>query len=93
MTGKPREELGQLEGRAYLNSAPMGFGIGDATSDRAKVEWVIHAPVNTKIALVARHARAGVARGEVTLLCPGFHNNRLANPGVPVSQARSKLLY
>ncbi len=67
MTGKPREELGQLEGRAYLNSAPMGFGIGDATSDRAKVEWVIHAPVNTKIALVARHARAGVARGEVTL--------------------------
>ena len=68
MTGKPREELGQLEGRAYLNSAPMGFGIGDATSDRAKVEWVIHAPVNTKIALVARHARAGVARGEVTLV-------------------------
>jgi len=67
MTGKQREELGQLEGRAYQSAAPMGFGFGDATSDRAKVEWVIHAPVNTRIGLVARHARAGVVRAEVTL--------------------------
>ena len=67
MTGKVREELGQLEGRAYLNSAPMGFGFGDTTGDRAKVEWVMHAPANTRVALTARHPRAGVVRAEVTL--------------------------
>ena len=45
----------------------MGFGFGDTTGDRAKVEWVMHAPANTRVALTARHPRAGVVRAEVTL--------------------------
>jgi murein tripeptide amidase MpaA len=62
-TGKPREELGQLEGRAYKPSA-VTFWSADPTDDRAKVEWVVHAPQGGAVRLVARHERAGVARVE-----------------------------
>jgi murein tripeptide amidase MpaA len=69
-TGRRREELGQLEGRAYKPSMPGG-GMGqrhtDATDDRAKVEWVVHAPAGGTAKLVARHDRAGTIRAEVTL--------------------------
>ncbi len=65
-TGKPREELGQLEGRAYKSSAPTRRQ-GDPTQDRAKVEWVVRAPRGSTVKLLARHERAGVARTEVTL--------------------------
>ena len=62
-TGKPREELGQLEGRAYKPSA-VTFWSADPTDDRAKVEWVVQAPQGGAVRLVARHERAGVARVE-----------------------------
>jgi murein tripeptide amidase MpaA len=55
-SGKPREELGQLEGRAYKPAAP---GADDGTEDRAKVEWVVHAPEGGTVTVTARHARAG----------------------------------
>jgi len=66
-TGKPREELGQLEGRAYKPSVPGIYDITDATKDRAKVEWVVRAPNGGRIKLVARHARAGLVTAEVEL--------------------------
>ncbi len=65
-TGKLREELGQLEGRAYKSSAPTRRQ-GDSTQDRAKVEWVVRAPSGSTVKLLARHERAGVVRSEVTL--------------------------
>ena len=65
-TGKPCEELGQLEGRAYKPSAPTRRQ-GDSTQDRAKVEWVVRAPQGSTVKLLARHERAGVVRTEVTL--------------------------
>jgi len=64
--GKPREELGQLEGRAYKPSAPIRRH-ADPTNDRAKVEWVVCAPQGGTVKLSARHQRAGVVRTEVTL--------------------------
>ena len=64
--GKRREELGQLEGRAYKPSAPTRRQ-GDATQDRAKVEWVVSANQGSIVKLLARHERAGVVRTEVTL--------------------------
>jgi len=67
LTGKPREELGQLEGRAYKDSSIHGWDFGDATDDRAKVEWVVHAPQGGKVQVVARHDRAGVVRAELEL--------------------------
>jgi murein tripeptide amidase MpaA len=66
-TGKPREELGQLEGRAYKPPAPLGFNVGDATEDRAKVEWVVHAPDKGTLKLTARHERAGLVVAEIEL--------------------------
>lgn len=65
-TGKPREELGQLEGRAYKPSAISGWTT-DPTDDRAKVEWVVHAPQGGTVRLIARHERAGVVRVELPL--------------------------
>jgi murein tripeptide amidase MpaA len=62
-TGKPREELGQLEGRAY-KEATLG---SEGTSDRLKVEWIVHAPKGGKVKVVARHERAGVMRTELEL--------------------------
>ena len=62
-TGKAREELGQLEGRAYKPAAPDT----DATEDRAKVEWVVHAPNGGTVRLTARHERAGTVVAEVKL--------------------------
>jgi murein tripeptide amidase MpaA len=67
-TGKQREEVGQLEGRAYKPSAPAAIFYGmDTTDDRAKVEWVVHAPAGGTVKLTARHERAGVVVAEVTL--------------------------
>lgn len=65
-TGKPREELGQLEGRAYKPSAISGW-TADPTDDRAKIEWVVHAPKGGAVRLTARHERAGVVRVELSL--------------------------
>jgi murein tripeptide amidase MpaA len=56
--GKLREELGQLEGRAY-HSAFTDDNEG-MTNDRLKVEWVVHAPRGGTVKLSARHERAGV---------------------------------
>ena len=63
-TGKPREELIQLEGRAYKHSAPESE---DSTDDRAKVEWVVRAPAGGTVKLTARHERAGTVVAEVAL--------------------------
>jgi hypothetical protein len=60
-----REELAQLEGRAYKSAQVDGLEGG--TDDRLKVEWVVHAPQGGIIKLLARHDRAGVVRTEVEL--------------------------
>ncbi len=64
-TGKVREEFTQLEGRAYKSAASEGSE--ESTSDRLKVEWVIHAPKGGTVKLTASHERAGVVRAEVLL--------------------------
>jgi murein tripeptide amidase MpaA len=69
VTGLPREELGQLEGRAYTPVTPSSWAgwSGDATAERAKVEWVVRAAEGATISLTARHERAGAARVEIHL--------------------------
>lgn len=67
-TGKLREDIGQLEGRAYKpSSPPIIFHPADVTVDRAKVEWVVRAPEGGVVKLTARHDRAGTVVTEVTL--------------------------
>jgi murein tripeptide amidase MpaA len=63
-TGKSREELGQLGGRAYKDAMNNS---SDSTKDRVKVDWIVHAPKGGKVKLIARHQRAGTVRTEVEL--------------------------
>ena len=64
-SGKPRQELGELEGRAYKPVIPEETE--ESTDERVKVEWVIKAKKGTKVKLLAKHDRAGVVRTEVVL--------------------------
>ena len=64
-SGKLREELVQLEGRAYKSA--FADSLEGGTDDRLKVEWVVYAPNGGKVKLVARHERAGTVRTEVEL--------------------------
>ena len=66
-TGELREELGQLEGRAYKPTTPVGFNPFDPTNERAKVEWVVCAPEGGTVKVTARHERAGTVVAEVEL--------------------------
>lgn len=65
-TGQVRQELSQLEGRAYTTARAAPW-LG-STTDRLKVEWVVHAPAGGAIELVARHERAGTVRAVVELV-------------------------
>ena len=64
-SGKEREELGELEGRAYKPA--FTDELAESTSDRVKVEWVVRAKKGSKIKLLAKHDRAGVVREEIVL--------------------------
>ena len=65
--GAAKQELSQLEGRAYKPSF-LGTSMGmDPTDDRAKAEWVVRAPAGGTVRLVARHERAGKAQVELLL--------------------------
>jgi len=64
-TGKIREQGGQLEGRAYKSAAADD---PDATEDRAKVEWVVRAPIGGKVSVTAQHERAGKVIVELDLV-------------------------
>jgi murein tripeptide amidase MpaA len=64
-SSKPRQELGELEGRAYKPVIPEETE--ESTDERVKVEWVVKAKKGTKVKLLAKHDRAGVVRAEVVL--------------------------
>jgi hypothetical protein len=67
-----REELGQLEGRAYPQ---LNFhGPSDPTDNRLAVEWVVHAPTGGRVDVLARHDRAGLARASLELPPPSVHS-------------------
>ena len=64
-SGKPRHELGELEGRAYKPVMPEETE--ESTDERVKAEWVVKAKKGAKVKLLAKHDRAGVVRVEVVL--------------------------
>ena len=69
-TGSAREELEQLEGRAYKSAAANTWAgsSADETDDRLKVEWVVRGKPGQTLKLAARHERAGTLRTEVALI-------------------------
>ncbi len=64
VSGLPRVEPGQLEGRSGKPSAPNDWS-SDPTDDRVRVEWLVRGAVGAEVRVRARHPRAG--RVEVTL--------------------------
>ncbi len=63
--GKARQELGELEGRAYK---PVNADeTEESTDERVKVEWMVKGRKGTKVKLLAKHDRAGVVKAEVVL--------------------------
>ena len=67
VAGKRREEIGQVEGKAYKHTGVSFWPDYHVTDDRAKVEWVVRSKPGAVIELKARHDRAGLVRAQVTL--------------------------
>jgi murein tripeptide amidase MpaA len=67
VTGKRREDIGQLEGKAYKHTGVSFWPDYHVTDDRAKVEWVVRGKSGDIIHLTARHERAGTVRVSVPL--------------------------
>jgi murein tripeptide amidase MpaA len=65
--GKPRAELGELEGWAYLHTGISFWPNKRPTSDRAHADWIVRAPAGTEVRLSARHERAGCVTASVRL--------------------------
>jgi len=65
--GKPRAELGELEGWAYLHTGISFWPNKRPTADRAHVDWIVRAPAGTEVRLSARHERAGCVATSVVL--------------------------
>ena len=66
VSGKEREDAGQLEGRVERRNI-YWWGGDISTSDRTKVDWVVKAKAGTRIGVVVRYERAGTVRAELTL--------------------------
>ncbi len=66
-TGKLRDDVGQLEGKAYKHTGVSFWPDFGLTDDRVKLEWIVRASAGQAIALCARHERAGAVRARVTL--------------------------
>jgi murein tripeptide amidase MpaA len=64
-SGKPRVELGHLEGRSNKLS-PAYYG-SSPTDNRAKAEWLVRAPAGGEVTLTAVAERAGTIRRVVRL--------------------------
>lgn len=67
LAGKPREELGELEGWSHLHTGISFWPNTRPTADRAYAAWTIKAPAGTQIDLVAFHERAGRIAARATL--------------------------
>jgi len=66
-SGKRREEIGQLEGKAYKHTGISFWPDYHVTDDRAKIEWIVRGRRGDAVNLVARHERAGTVRASVVL--------------------------
>jgi murein tripeptide amidase MpaA len=66
VAGEPVTKTGQLEGRVHKRST-LWWTTNDATTDRAKLEWVVEARDGGELGIVAKHQRAGTVRERLAL--------------------------
>ena len=67
VSGRRREDLGQLEGKAYKHTGVSFWPDYHVTDDRAKFEWVVRGKAGGEVSLTIRHERAGTVRASVIL--------------------------
>ncbi len=67
LSGKAREEFGQLEGRCNLHTSISFWPDYTPTGDRLKIEWVVRAAAGGAVKLAAKHDRAGTVRKTLEL--------------------------
>jgi murein tripeptide amidase MpaA len=67
LSGKPRIDAGQLEGKAYKHTGVSFWPEHNLTDDRTKMEWLVQGKPGDVVNLTARHDRAGTVRASVTL--------------------------
>ena len=67
VSGKPREEKGHLAGHAPKATLQAFLPTRELTGERAVAEWIVKAPVGTRLALSASADRAGSVHTEITL--------------------------
>jgi murein tripeptide amidase MpaA len=65
-TGKPRVEIGYLEGRANKDSRVSIFG-SSATDHRGRAQWIVKCPVGSVVSVTVKSDRAGILRLNQTL--------------------------
>jgi hypothetical protein len=68
VSGKPRAEIGELEGWAYLHTGVSFWANKKPTADRGYAEWVVRAPAGKEVRLTAWHERAGRIETRVRLI-------------------------
>ncbi|HET7204096.1 MAG TPA: M14 family metallopeptidase [Steroidobacteraceae bacterium] len=69
--GERVRDAGQLVGLSEQHSLSTWWSYAPGTPDLATVDWVVEAADGAKLGVVARHARAGVARAQVVLRLQG----------------------
>jgi murein tripeptide amidase MpaA len=67
VNGKPREELGELEGWAYMHTGVSFWPNRTPTADRAHADWIVRGPAGAEVTLTAWHERAGRVSSKVQL--------------------------
>lgn len=67
VAGKPRLELGELEGWAYTHTGISFWQAKKPTAERALAEWIVQGAAGDEIALEAWHERAGRVSASVKL--------------------------
>lgn len=67
VSGRPREELGELEGWSTLHTGVSFWPVKKPTQDLAYVDWVVQGSAGMTVELTAWHERAGRVRAQATL--------------------------
>ena len=68
LAGKPRQELGELEGWAYTHTGVSFWTAKKPTAERAHAEWIVQAAPGARVRIEVQHERAGRVRAEVELV-------------------------
>jgi murein tripeptide amidase MpaA len=67
LAGKRRDDIGQVEGKAYKHTSVSFWPDYHVTDDRVKSEWIVEGRPGDVIGLRATHQRAGAVRAEIQL--------------------------